>query len=73
MLKTVRSYVLGPLTTRLGTFLAGILGAYGFHADFAHALALVILSIALVGVDLILAQLRKHKIINDTLGGRYGL
>lgn len=71
MLKAVKSYVLGPLSTRLGVFLAGALGVYGVHADVAHALALGIVACLLIACDLILAQLRKVKIIRDTLDGRY--
>ena len=68
MYKTVRSYVLGPLTTRVGTWLAGGLAAYGIHSDYAHGLALGAMSIMLIVCDLALAYLRKKKIIADTLG-----
>lgn len=63
MLKTIKETVVGPLSTRLGTLLAGVLAPYGVHADFANMVAIGVIGTGLVACDLVLAQLRKRKIV----------
>lgn len=69
MLKNIKETVIAPLCTRLGTLLAGVLAPFGVHAEFAHMLAIGVIGAGLIACDLVLAQLRKRKIIADTLDG----
>lgn len=70
MLKNIKETVIAPLSTRLGTLLAGVLAPFGVNSDWAHMLAIGIIGACLIAGDLVLAQLRKRKLIGDVQTGK---
>lgn len=66
MWEIIKSNVLAPAATRLGSFASGGLMAVGANADHAQQVGLGIAAAVLIGLDLGLAYLRKRIIINKT-------
>lgn len=60
MLETIKRNVLLPLTSRLGSMVAGFLVPYGVHSESAEMLAIGVIGVGLVSIDLVASWLNRR-------------
>lgn len=69
-MENFKKLIVGPMSTRLGTLIAGILAPFGVQADYAHMLGIGVVGLGLIAVDLVAAEARRRKLISEVSDGR---
>lgn len=62
MWETIKTNVIAPGATRLGTLVAGTLAPFGVNADLAHQATIGLVALGLIAVDLVAANLRRKRL-----------
>lgn len=65
MWETVKKNLIQPMSTRVGTLVAGMLAPFGVHAETSQMITIGIIGVGCLAVDLIAARFARKRIADE--------